>query len=613
MKIGASYGNLFKTFIGPFILLVIGVVMAALSWLKWPDILIDFGRELYVPWQLEKGCVLYKDIAIHFYGPFSPYLNSLLFKAFGARLMTLAIFNIVLIAALTYLIYRIFLEATDSLVATATGATFLSAFAFSQYVGVGNYNYVTPYSYALTHGLSLSLFSIYLFWAYLKRRNNLLLGIIGIFVGLVYLTKLEVFLAILSAVAIGLLLVIFTDRLSPTQGFKRVGALCLGFALPIIVFVGYLSRHMPVQDALSAIAMQIKQLFTASVNSNLFYRRVSGLDAPLLNLTKLFITAGWYLLILLILGILSYVIKVIPDKYRRIGITLAFGFATASTLFLVIRIPWVHWMEMSRALPLAMLVLGVYQFIALWRLRKSRREFISLFPVFLFTIFGFVLLFKMILNVHVYHYGFALAMPATLLAVMALLYYVPYFIGKMFGNVAFIRALSVMLICIALAFHINLSRQIYKLKTFALGSGGDKILTWGEQISAVGQGFKLALEKIEEFIGPNENFVVIPEGIMLNYLSRRRNPSAYTSFLHGDLIMFKEEQIVDALNRCSPDYVILVDRDVSEWGYRYFGLDYAVKISSWVKSNYAPIYIIGNQPFSGQGFGIIIAKRITNP
>jgi hypothetical protein len=51
-----------------------GVGMAWLSWLKWCDPIIDFGRELYIPWALCQGKVLYKDINMFFYGPFS-YLS----------------------------------------------------------------------------------------------------------------------------------------------------------------------------------------------------------------------------------------------------------------------------------------------------------------------------------------------------------------------------------------------------------------------------------------------------------------------------------------------------------------------------------------------------------
>jgi hypothetical protein len=37
------------------------------SWMKWADLLVDFGRELYTPWRITQGQVLYRDIAA--FGP----------------------------------------------------------------------------------------------------------------------------------------------------------------------------------------------------------------------------------------------------------------------------------------------------------------------------------------------------------------------------------------------------------------------------------------------------------------------------------------------------------------------------------------------------------------
>ena len=47
---------------------VMAVVAAALgmlfwSWGTWPHPYVDFGRELYVPWRLSEGEVLYRDLA----------------------------------------------------------------------------------------------------------------------------------------------------------------------------------------------------------------------------------------------------------------------------------------------------------------------------------------------------------------------------------------------------------------------------------------------------------------------------------------------------------------------------------------------------------------------
>ena len=57
------------------LLVLLALAMLWWTWGRWPDVLVDFGRELYVPWRLASGDVLYRDVA---------YLNGPL-SAYGAR------------------------------------------------------------------------------------------------------------------------------------------------------------------------------------------------------------------------------------------------------------------------------------------------------------------------------------------------------------------------------------------------------------------------------------------------------------------------------------------------------------------------------------------------
>ena len=45
------------------------------GWLRWPDLIIDYGREIYIPWRLSEGGVLYKDV-FYYYGPLAQLLNT---------------------------------------------------------------------------------------------------------------------------------------------------------------------------------------------------------------------------------------------------------------------------------------------------------------------------------------------------------------------------------------------------------------------------------------------------------------------------------------------------------------------------------------------------------
>jgi len=69
---------------GPIVIAVAGVAMLAHTWRTWPDPLVDFGRELYLAWQVSMGRTLYVDVA-HFNGPLSVYLNALVFRELRIR------------------------------------------------------------------------------------------------------------------------------------------------------------------------------------------------------------------------------------------------------------------------------------------------------------------------------------------------------------------------------------------------------------------------------------------------------------------------------------------------------------------------------------------------
>src|SRR5262245_41248360 len=86
--------------LGPAALAALFVILVAWSWRKWGDVFVDFGHELYIPWQLSEGRVLYRDIA-YFMGPLSQYFNALMFAVFGVSLTTLIFVNLAILAGLT--------------------------------------------------------------------------------------------------------------------------------------------------------------------------------------------------------------------------------------------------------------------------------------------------------------------------------------------------------------------------------------------------------------------------------------------------------------------------------------------------------------------------------
>ena len=58
---------------------------AALSWRRWADVLVDFGLQLYLPWRISEGDVLYRDVLYLAGGPLSQYFNALSSRFLGFR------------------------------------------------------------------------------------------------------------------------------------------------------------------------------------------------------------------------------------------------------------------------------------------------------------------------------------------------------------------------------------------------------------------------------------------------------------------------------------------------------------------------------------------------
>ena len=179
------------------------LVMVAWSWETWPDVLIDFGRELYVPWRISEGEVLYRDLA-YFNGPLSPYINSVWFRLFGVSIHVLALANLAILFVLLWLIYALLADIGSRTSALLGSLVFVFLFSCSRYVIAGNYNYICPYSHEMTHGITLSLGALFFLRQFLRSERLRDVGLSGFCLGTVFLTKPEIFVAVLTATVVGL-------------------------------------------------------------------------------------------------------------------------------------------------------------------------------------------------------------------------------------------------------------------------------------------------------------------------------------------------------------------------------------------------------------------------
>ena len=577
--------------------------MLRLSWLKWPDLLIDYGRELYVPWQITQGKVLYADLN-HLYGPLSHYLNAFLFQIFGVGLSTLAYFNIGLVILLSFFIYDLFKSTFGDFIATIAGLCFLVIFAFSQYVGIANYNFVCPYSHEITYGIFLFFLTLFIFRKYLAEPKLIFAALIGFLIGLIYLTKVEIFIASFITFLTGFIFIFW--QIKPLHFRKHLFNLIFFFFIPIAVFFIYFSFHMPLINALDSIIASYKSLFMGALINNIFYLRISGFDDPLNNIALMFKQAGGYVILLIFTIMISYLFTRLKNNAFKYGwISAIFALAFIIIFLGIFRI---NWLEVARPYPIFLIALLIFLMVQLI-LKSGNKTFpLKFLPFALLTLYSFLLLSKMILNVHLYHYGFALAMPASLVMVAILMYYIPAFVSR-WGNKSVAAGFMGLFIFLGLLFYFNFTKQIYELKNYPVAEGRDRFLTFDSRVNNRGPIMNETLKYIDKLMSKKDTFIVLPEGVMINYLSRKSNPSRYFEFTPNFVEAIGEEKILDVISPTHPSFIILSEKDTSEHGAQYFGKNYAFNIYSWIANNYAKILIIGAEPLTGNGFGIIIAKK----
>ncbi|MCZ6782887.1 MAG: hypothetical protein O7G30_06210 [Proteobacteria bacterium] len=586
-------------------LLAIGLGMFGWTWLAWPDVLIDFGRELYVPWRIAGGSDLYVDVA-YFNGPLSPHWNALWFRVFGPGIATLVAVNAILLVLLTGLLHHLLRAVGSALAADVACAVFLILFAFAQLVGIGNYNYLSPYSHELTHGLVLCLGALACLGAVEAlpsgpRRTRWVLAAGGLLGGAA-LTKPEILLAGGAAFAAGLASVLWREGAAGRESLRTASGLLAAALAPPLLAWAWLGAAIPLETAARGIVGPWSALFTADIASIDFYRHSLGTDDISGNAVALLAWAGAAIAVLAPGVALAFALRT-PGRARP---WIAAGlFALTAGVLLALR-PEIRWAQAARPLPLFMAALAL--FCAGPALRRGPapvegRPALRLALV----VFAAVLLAKMILHARIQQYGFALAMPATLVLVVAWVDWIPRWLSERGAYGAAFRASALAVLVALLSANLDLMARQLSRKDFLVGEAPDRIRS--DRIR--GPAVQSALVELSERLGPDGTLVVMPEGVTLNYLLRRPNPTPFINWMPPEYAIFGESAMIDSLAAHPPDMIALVHKDTEEYGFRFFGRDYANATFDWVQRNYRPVLRIGEPPFvEKRQFGILLLERL---
>jgi hypothetical protein len=493
---------------------------------------------------------------------------------------------LVLLAGQTGLIYSLFKREASSLVATLICTVFLVGFAFAHLLGIGNYNYILSYNFELIHGLFFATSTLFCLMRWSAARELRFAGLAGLFFGLAALTKQEITLALSLAAMGGFILEAFRMKDGKFLGKSLVCFLAAGL-VPIACFWACFAKSLGAVEALRILAWPWTALLSTNAAANSFHRAGLGLDDPMENLAATVQAAGMGVALVLLLSALCH---------RRVPKILQLG-----TGLLLMGLAWkCDWRDSGCGLPLFSLIV-----IAVLLVEGRHR----IFPV-IWALFGLGLLAKMGINCRIWHYGYVLAMPAALSLIFFLLKTLPDLVERHGINGKLLKGLLAGMICVGTLQLWGDSWEIYKAKTYPFGSGADTMLTFPPQANPRAEAIQLSVEWLKKNTPPQATLAAFPQGVILNYLARRPNPTPYLTWIVTEYKTFGEAMMLGSLKEHAPDYIALVHTDTSEYGPQFFGQPgYAAETMRWIGANYRPVFLVGSEPFKTGQFGVKLLKR----
>jgi hypothetical protein len=488
--------------------IAVAAIAFAQSYARWLDPIIDTGRDLYIPEQIARGAKLYRDIRYQ-YPPLAPYLLALITGAIGH---SLAAYMMIGIAQSATIAASLWIALRRPLPAFAATLSFVAAC----FCGGPLWNFIFPYSYAATIGMTLLCVALA---AFVRARPAIAIG------ALVAASWCKV------EYAVAALLIVIILTIARRVTLRQVAAYGIAMiATAAAVAFYFRDTHWWSENVFAA--------WQHGERARRFFAVASGV-------------ANW--------------------REQLLQIAIGIG-GIAAILFLQ---RWRSWITGIAIIIVALLLTGhsffrawaVLQWIALgWALLRDRES-----PLVVFAAFSVACTLRIPLNVSPTWYGVILTVPTIALAAYTLFCYLPR------RNVMALLWLAPFVVSASSDLwqqHVRYAQTRYAIVTprgtfYDTNADRARILT--SAIHAV-QGGTLA---------------VIPEGITINYLAGVPTTLSFHTFTPVEV---DAPQVEDALLReltmHPPDHVLMVSRDLREYGARAFGVDYDSRAGALLRSRY---------------------------
>jgi len=551
--------------------------MLAISWRRWISPVADSGREMDLPLRLMNGELLYRDVH-YLYPPLSPYLNSLLYRIFGAHLDVLQACGAICAVLVVWMCYRI---ARRLMTPSESALAVIAVILVCVFKPTGNL--IWPYAFAALHSMVFALGALLLALRYARNEKRGELVAAGVLIGLAAITKQEFALAAACAVAAAVVWLRRADFKRGATDLALAAAPAALIALPVYAaLLAFIGRKIIVEDC---------HLFYTHLPASLVYYNAqrAGLDFPLISFAQMIGAAAVGVAMLSAAALLG----VVPGRPRParparqakwLWIALDCALLVALAIRLIAGAEWDG--SPMRALPflsLGMIVVG-------WR----RREQEAGGALFIIAVYSLAVLARVALRVPSGGAFGGFFLPTSLILFCHLfLRAAPEVIGRWAQDLSTARRARLvgagMLIALLLATAVVYAAR-YRLNfNYALKTPRGEFFVRPQ----IGEAFREALDFIAERTTPYDAIAVLPEGSDLAFLGERRMALRLQIFLPGFLDDRGERAEIARLQASGARYALIVSRPMHEFGADIFGRDYFTTLGRWIDEHYQLVKVCG--------------------
>lgn len=581
------------------------VTLAVLSftWLRWMDPVVDFGRELYIPWRIVEGQHPVRDY-IHLYGPFSVYFNAGLFALFGVGVHTIVWANLALFGVAAACLFAVTRRAFGFRPAVVAVAMVIPVFAFQHYTHLNNYTFAAPYSHEATHGMLFLLVTLVWLTRPARRAWTAFDGAVtGMLLALGCLTKSEYVLVagILWLASVARAFAVASGR---GRALRWMAASVAGGVGVWVATWLLLRLALGAADAARVASNALVAPFAfRALSSSTLGQTLLGVDHLAANLFRLVWVGAVAGALLAATGLAVHAAARRRSRAATVALLVGLALLAVAGAFLL------PWRRCATIFP-AVLVGGTV--FLLWRRRATRGSTIGTrsWAQLVFALAAAGMLARMAFDPRVNHYGFFQAM-------LAGAWVFAFLVGEWPRVAAPDRRWRVLLAAaILVQFGAGVSwlwkrsSHYYRLKDFAMGQGADRMYSFQPGVHDLPRAWDKVREHLVATTPPDATLLVIPEGLSLNYWTRRRHPLWILDVLPATLTLNRGDLVAE-LKAAPPDRVVLVTRDMGEFGYEVYGQDErsGKALLEWVAAHYVVEGRAGDYPFTPGKSGLWLYRR----